>query len=345
MNLEISYYGYFTPYSGYGIANLNWVKYLRRLGVDVAVNAKFVPRPGTDEWGVLNEEERKMFNAPFKIRDIGIIETTPNWFHLNECQVKIANTMCETDKLGEEWVRACNKMDYVIVPNEFYYKVFMESGVTTDVAIIPHGVDVERFSYKDRSKTLRNNYVFGCCGYLNNRKGVFELIEAFHSEFEPEEPVKLRLHTTDPELGFYKNLADKRIEITSRLWGWDELVKFYHDLDAFVFPSKAEGIGYPPREAMATGLPTIVMNYSGLEEIAAFGFPIQPNGFTIEHPMKEQEGKWAKIDVQELMGAMRYVYENKEMGHQVGRAASNFIRRELSWERAAKMMKGFLYEV
>jgi len=341
--VKLSYYGYFTPFSGYGIANLNWVKYLRRLKVNVSVNAKFTPRPGSHEWEILNDEERDMFKAPFEKQRIGIIETTPNYFYLNDCEIKIANTMCETDLLGEEWVTECNKMDYVIVPNMFYYRVFMESGVTTKLLIIPHGVDGKRFSYLDRSKRVRDDYIFGCCGYLNTRKGVFELIQAFHSEFNSDEKVKLRLHTTDPELGYYKNLADPRIEITNELWDFDKLVDFYHDLDAFVFPSKAEGIGYPPREAMATGLPTIVMDYSGLEDIADWGFPLRPIGYSYEHPMREQVGRWAKIDIPGLMGLMRYLFENKLIAQAVGKRSSYLINEFCSWETSSRILKNFLY--
>lgn len=340
--MKLSYWGYFTPFSGYGIANLNWVKHLRRAGHDVVVDAKFTPRPGTNEWEVLNEEERQMFEAPFEVRDIGIVETTPEYFHLNKSKIKVANTMGETDKLGEGWVKACNRMDHIIVPNDFYYRVFSGSGVTKPVVTIPHGVDTKRFSYVNRSKSAKDPFTFGCIGYLNKRKGVFELIQAFHSEFDLDENVRLRLHTTDPELNFYKNLADPRIEITNQLWDFDEVVDFYHSLDAFVFPSKAEGIGYPPREAMSTGLPTILMDYSGLEDIADWGFAIKPDGFTHDNPMKEQIGRWAKIDIQELMGAMRYVYENQDLAKKVGRAAAVKMKKNYSWESCVTKLVEFL---
>lgn len=343
--MKISFYGYFSPFGGYGIANLSWARYLRRAGVDVSINAKFIPRPGTDEWEVLSEEERKMFVKPFEERRIGIIETTPDHFHLNKCEVKIANTMAETDEIGPRWVAALNTMHYVIVPNDFYRRVFKKCGVFVPIKVIPHGIDTQRFKYFERNRRKREEYVFGSCGYLNDRKGVFELIRAFSSEFNDNEPVKLLLHSTDPNLGYYANMKDKRIEITTKLWGFDTLVKWYHDLDCFVFPSKAEGVGYPPREAMATGLPTILTNYSGLEDIASLGLSLTPDGFTKTNPMAEQPGNWAKINIPELMGAMRHMYENKDAAFMMGKEASKEIHKNHSWESSVGKLTDFLDEV
>ncbi len=344
--MKISYYGYFTPFGGYGIANIHWVKHLGRIGVDVSVNAKFAPYPGTDEWKVLDDEERLMFKMPFEKRKIGVIETTPFNFHMIDTKIKVANTMAESDEISGSWVTELNNMTHVIVPNKFYQKVFKKSGVTVPITVIPHGVS-RQYAYCDRPK--RKTFTFGSCGYLNKRKGVFEMIRAFSSEFNKNEPVRLKLHTTDPNLGFYKNLKDKRIEITDELWNFDQLNNFYDSLDCFVFPSRAEGIGYPPREAMATGLPTIIMNYSGLEEIAKeeWAYPIYPAGFEKCNPVAEQSGNWAKIGIGELMYQMRNVYKNQEEAREKGMKASFMIKTAFDWEDCAWKLRKFLeqYEV
>ena len=40
----------------------------------------------------------------------------------------------------------------------------------------------------------------------------------------------------------------------------DELVQFYNSLDLFVFPTAIEGYGLPPVEAMACGVPVVIMS-------------------------------------------------------------------------------------
>jgi len=325
----------------YGIANLQWCKHLIRQGVDVSLHPKFNPLPGSREWEVLTEEEKEMFDKPFKVRRIGLIETTPFSFDLNQSKIKIVNTMAESGRIAGSWVTDLNKMDHVIVPNSFYANVFSDSGVTRPITVIPHGVDTERYKFYKRPK--RKTFTFGSCGFLNERKGVFDILRAFISEFE-EEDVRLRLHSTDPNLGYYKNFSDKRIEITIEHWDFPTLVKFYRSLDCFVFPSRAEGIGYPPREAMATGLPAIVMNYSGLEDIAKpqYVYPLQPDGFEKCNSVAQQTGNWAKIDVKELMYWMRYVYEHQKEAKAKGEKASKFIKTNYRWEDCTKKLISLL---
>ena len=50
-----------------------------------------------------------------------------------------------------------------------------------------------------------------------------------------------------------------------------EMVNCYNSFDAFVFPSLYEGFGLPPLEAMACGIPTIVMNVPGVSEVVGNG--------------------------------------------------------------------------
>jgi len=347
-NISLSYYGYFTPFGGYGIANFNWVKHLRRKGVVVYPHAKFLPVPGQREYEILNQEEQEITQLPFQKERIGIIETTPFDFELLDTEIKIANTMAESNQIGEPWVNACGRMDYIVVPNKFQYNVFKDSGIPeSKLRIIPHGTETEKFPYYNRPK--RDFFTFGIAGYLNDRKGVFELIRAFASEFDILEPVRLRLHTTNLDFLYYKFFRDSRIITDGESLSHGQVNDFYKELDCFVFPSKAEGIGQPPREAMATGLPVILTNYSGLSEIAHkdICYPLQPNRFVrgVNPHTFEQPGDWAEIDIQELMGQMRYVYENQAEAKRKGKKAAQTIREKYSWELAAEKMIQFLQTV
>lgn len=345
-SIKINYYGYFTIFGGYGIANLNWVEHLSRLGVDVYPHAKFIPQPGTREYLAMSEKQRELLAKPFVKQKVGIIETTPFDFGIIDTEVKIANTMCESDRIGKSWVDACNGMDMVVVPNEFQLNVFRKSGVKVPMRIIRHGTWTEMFPYYERP--VRETFTFGIVGWLNDRKGVFELIRAFTSEFELHEPVKLYLKSSNKDFGFYSHFTDPRITTDIRHLNPDGLRDIYNSFDCFVFPSRAEGVGQPPREAMATGCPTIVTNYSGLEEIAHKGicYPLQPVSYSegVNPLAIEQPGKWANIDVQELMYWMRYVYEHQEEAKLIGQSGSKEIHERHSWPVCAAKMVELLKE-
>lgn len=332
---------------GYGIANINWVKYLKRAGMDVSVHAKFVPQKGSMEWDMLDDEERQMFEAPFEKRRIGLIETNPFDFNLNQSEVKIANTMCETDRVGEEWREELEKMDYIIVPNNFCKYVFKDAGVTKPITVIPHGVDTEKYSYYERPE--REVFTFGILGYLDtiDRKGVFDVIQAFASEFDKNEAVRLVIHSSNPNFGYYRNYSDERISVNCDAWNSTQVNQFYRDLDCFVFPSKAEGVGYPPREAMATGLPVILTNWSGLVDVAkvTISYPLNPSGFEERPDFIHQKGNWALIDIQELMYQMRYVYEHQDAARTKGLKASEYIGQMCSWPIVAKKLVNFIQKI
>lgn len=343
-NLAINYYGYFTPFGGYGIANINWVKHLLRRGIDVSVHGQFAPKPGTREWEILSEEEREIFKRPFVKQKIGIIETNPFNFESNVSEIKIANTMCESDHVSASWPEKLNTMQHIVVPNEFNKRVFEESGVTVPITVIPHGTETEKFRFYERPK--RDTFTFTIAGFLDitDRKGAFDVIRAFVSEFSENEPVRLLLKSSDMTFGYYKRFTKKNIKTIAKHYSFEEMYELFKETDCFVFPSKAEGIGQPPREAMATGLPVILTDWSGLADIANPGicYPIKPASLEPRPNFIEQNGNWAKIDIKELMYWMRYVYEHQDEAREKGRKAAWHIRKHFSWGIAAKKMEEFL---
>lgn len=346
-NISINYYGYFTPFGGYGIANLNWVTHLTRHGVDVSCHKKFTYEPGSPEHEIMTKEQIQIIDKPFELRRIGIIETTPFDFHLNESEFKIANTMCESSRIGKDWVNKCNAMDIVVVPNEFQRKVFVNSGVVKPVKIIRHGTWTHMYTYHERKP--KDVFTFGTVGFLNERKGVFDLIRAFVSEFAPNEPVELILKSSNKDFGYYSRFKDPRIRTDISHLSPEDLRDMYHSFDCFVFPSKAEGVGQTPREAMSTGLPVILTNYSGLEEIADPRYSYPLNDFKLlegKNPQRlEQPGSWAYPNIKEIMYWMRHVYENQTEARQKGMEASKVINTEHTWEKCSQDMVRLLKDV
>ncbi|HEY1340634.1 MAG TPA: glycosyltransferase family 1 protein [Bryobacteraceae bacterium] len=70
---------------------------------------------------------------------------------------------------------------------------------------------------------------------------------------------------------------------------FDTLRCFYELTDAFVFPSRYEGFGLPPLEAMACGTPVVTSNVSSLPEVVgdAAVFINPENVFDIARGIRE----------------------------------------------------------
>jgi len=223
--------------------------------------------------------------------------------------------------------------------------------VRVPIKVIPFGTEFEYFKPKIRPK--RKVFTFGSLGFFmptrdeNDRKGFWKLIQAFISEFEPNEPVRLLIKSSSDESKFFVNWKDPRIEVRTKVVSREKLAGIYYEMDCFVLPTRGEGVGQPPREAMATGLPVIMTNWSSLADICdeEFCYPLNDYKLVRRTGFNRQPGLWADVNVRELMYWMRYVYEHQGEARQKGEKASKWIRKHFSWENSAKKMRKFLEEL
>ena len=109
--------------------------------------------------------------------------------------------------------------------------------------------------------------------------------------------------------------------------------------DCFVFPSRGEGWGLPPREAAATGLPVIATNGGGLEvEIEHWAYPVSVAGTSpAEYGFWDSTeiGEWMEPDMDELVHLFRWSFENQEEVKSFGERAAAWLAENATWERTA----------
>jgi len=318
--------------SGYGIVNLEYATALERLLGTVSIGWERKGDMIVEHFTLMTDEQQKLIEKPYTRERIGIIKTTPQLFTKNTSEFRIGYTMVENTKMGKEWARMCNEMDAILVPSAYLIDVFKESGVTVPIRAVKQGIDSRKFPYIQRRE--KPVFTFGTVGYMDERKNWKDLIQAFCSEFDRREPVELILKNSNKYFEHVQFL-DRRVKIINGNMTFDEITALYASFDCFVFPSHAEGSGLPPREAMATGLPTILTNWSGLSEVCNldFNYPLTP--IAIDYPDDrgiEQPGFQARLDVQEIMYYMRYVYEHRDEAKEKGQKASSYIHKEWNWD-------------
>jgi len=122
-------------------------------------------------------------------------------------------------------------------------------------------------------------------------------------------------------------------------------VEFAH----FLFPSNGEGYGLPPREAMCTGLPVIMTNWSSLTDICKpdISYWVDSKGlqkaelpaFLATHnDGSTYFGEYAKIAVEDLAEQMLHVYKHRDEALKKGKQASKWVRTNETYEQSAKRL-------
>jgi len=308
---------------GYSVASQKLVGELRRLGVKV-------------DFQYNNQKVGILFHNPYGITRL----QTP---------YKIIYTMFESTKIPDDWIDYLEMADLILVPSKWCADVFKKSGIKTRV--VPLGFDDKVFTYRDRElkREADKDFYFLHYNAFNVRKGFQEVFKAFVREFKKDEPVKLILKTTLDYIPLpitktqYPNIIIKLGKVSDY-----ELAEICYQADCFIFPSRGEGFGMTPLEAMGTGLPAIIPNAHGLTEY------FNPD-FMYEVKVKEEcpaiyakykgidVGKMSVCDVDDLRKKMRWVYDHQAEAMEKGKKASEYVKG-WTYEKTAITLKQIIDE-
>ena len=180
-----------------------------------------------------------------------------------------------------------------------------------------NGIDTEYFkSTKSFTERKNDTFTFVFIGRIVRDKGIHELTECIRKlncnlilvgSFEDGDPV---------------DEDDKKFLLTSekvKFVGWQTDVRPYlEQADALVFPSYREGFPNVPMQAGAMGLPCIVTNINGCNEIIKDGL----NGKIIAAPLKEG----TKMMEQSLLNTMQWFINHREEAKRMGNNARPMIQ-------------------
>ncbi len=161
-----------------------------------------------------------------------------------------------------EWFRGRSPQwrncDLFACPNEVCLKVVRSYGFENAV-LIPWVLDLARFPARVVRGPARH-FVHNA-GLIDpdDRKGTHEAIAAFQSVRQPDLRLTVRI-----QKGEALSPGDSRIHLFSG--NLPNPAALYAEGDAFIQPSKLEGIGFMVLEAVASGLPVITLNHPPMNE-------------------------------------------------------------------------------
>lgn len=339
--LRINWYGSVSQGQGYSGSGEHICIELEKIGCDIR-NVHY----SKTIWENLTEEGKRIRSKPFEMADIAICYGFPVAFSsIDSYKYRFGMSMFETDRLpsGKVWAGSntadsCSKLNMLFVPSEHSKKLFSDSGVTVPIEVVHLGVNMKKYYYLDRPKK-RKTFTFLLLGNLTIRKNPGLVVSAFISLFGNKPDVRLVIKTTGGSIPKMIFPVDN-IEVVDRYATPEEMFQYYYDADCFVFPSRGEGFGLPPLEAMATGLPTIFSNNTGMMEFAdpTYNYPIPSTmkSKAVRFPPEWGDvGNWWETDIKDLKNAMLSVYNNKEEAREKGKLASEWVKNNWGFDKTA----------
>lgn len=202
------------------------------------------------------------------------------------------------------------------------------------VQTIRCGIDVQRFSPKDRVAGSDGVVEILNVAGMSRRKGQAELVEAIgllrgrgrlvRLTVVGEGPERRALEESVAELGLHEAVT------FAGALGNHEMPAAYRTADVFCLSSFAEGVPTVLMEAMASGLPVVTTNVMGIPELVEEGV----SGLVVPP---------ARADA--LATALERLVEDPDLRTRIGHAARERVATEYEVDRAAGLLKAQMVPV
>lgn len=273
---------------GYGRHGLDIFRGLQQIGVKPKLrdcgtwHSLYLPNWVKDEVNFnrtkLPSKVSVMMTIPYDISD-----------RLVQSLHKIVITQFETDTVPQAHIDWVNRHHHLIVTSQFGRGVFKNSGTKIPIDSMTAGVDTERFTLK---RPVPNGiFKVLMIGAITGRKDPAAAIRIFQRasqgrrdwqftiktrETASFENLNLRLGPPD-EQGHQKWLDDPRVIVRKEDDPPEAILWYYHNNDCLLWPSKGEGTGLPPLEAMSCGMEVVCSDNSGMRDYMneAWAYPIK----------------------------------------------------------------------
>jgi glycosyltransferase involved in cell wall biosynthesis len=239
-----------------------------------------------------------------------------------------------------------NKADYIIVPSKNSREVFRKAGYQGKIFVCQHGIDTDLFTYKERKVQDGKRIRFLWVGAPSPRKGYDLAVKAFFNAFHNTD-AKVELYLKSTRFGHggdFQYLDKYNAVVDTRKLPREELVQLYFDSDVFLFPSRGEGAGLPPMEAMATGLPVIAPAYSAMRDYMHWdiAYHCTYSMIPVEYGCNTLA---ANCDLNDLVTLCRKIYNNLPSAWEKGRKAHEFISENFSIFAMGERLKHIIKEI
>jgi glycosyltransferase involved in cell wall biosynthesis len=247
-------------------------------------------------------------------------------------------TMWETDRLPGSFVAALGRASTVLVPSTENAALFAEHH--PDVHLMPFGVDAARWSW-----TLRRPPDSELCVLVAGsgpRKGIDLAHAAFRLAFPDPSRLRPRRRLVIKG-GRNEHYAGDDVEVIGGVLSSADERALYDRAHCYLQPSRGEGFGLQPLQAIAMGIPTVLTDAHGHRAFAHLGVPVAARRVPADLFAFGECGGWWEPAPAALATALRAVHTDYPRAVAAARASSVRAARELGWDRAADALCDVLW--
>lgn len=268
-------------------------------------------------------------------------------------------TMSEADRISDDWVWLINHTaERVLVPAPGLVQIYRDSGVDVPVHYVGLGVDdFEKPAPNPHPLTPspqsnegeQDVFTLLTYSYGDMRKGADLAMLAFNRLFKDDARYRMVVKAREGhDKTWLAGLEDEQITVIGGATdeaAWRNLLL---SADCFVFPSRGEGFGLPPREAALMGLPVIATEWLGMWDVAQWGLPIRvkdmrPSRFD-KWEANAEGSRWSEPDDGHLQMQMKWVVEHPAEARAIARRGREYLLKTANWDVVAGRIVSLLVE-
>jgi glycosyltransferase involved in cell wall biosynthesis len=311
-----------TEKIGYGNHGIETHKALTNIGIDV-----YDGLPGSGDEDLHKKQAKVCKDVVY----LTIPSHVPGWW---DGQRKHLFTMWETDTLPESLRDNLRSFDTILVPSQECVKLY--SKYHDNVKYIPLGVNAERWKFRER-RNPDTMFTFLVAG-SGKRKGSDLVYKAFTELFPNGDPIGdgpiPRLIFKNPKGESYNYPG---VEVISGFMSAEEETELYASANCYVQPSRGEGWGMQPLQAICQGCPTILTDAHGHTPFAKYGLPIPATKVRADYmDLFGESGSWWEPDYERLKAWMRDVYECYDFHRLYASNHAHMAAGKFTWEKSAE---------
>ena len=249
-------------------------------------------------------------------------------------QRTVLSTMWEASVLPEAFREGLHNFTQIVVPSAQNLELF--SRYHDNVVQVPLGIDSREWAYRPR-KAPTDRFIF-LVGGSGSRKGTDLAYKAFQrlwgkeGSWPREAPRPTLVFKSPKPVDWF----GPRIEHIGGHISDEAERDLYGMAHCYLQPSRGEGWGLQPLQAIAQGCPTILTDGHGQAEFAHLGYGLRYTMAPSDYFIYGDAGEWWEPSLDDLCAYMEYVYSNYDEACAFAAQASQQAHLNFTWENCAE---------